>query len=71
MTIFTKMFIASNFLPSRDTKKLKMPLYFSHHVTLKYVSGDLKNFILKFDPRSELLLMTYYVQILQPYRIEI
>ena len=68
MALFQKMFIGYNFLSIKDTKKLQMPLYFSCQDMSKYVSGDLKNSILKFDPRSWLLSLPHYVQILQPYQ---
>ena len=62
------MLIAFNFLSSRDNEKLKTPLYFSHQDASKYVSGDLEKSILMFDPRSGLLTLAQYVQILRPYR---
>ena len=42
MTVFKEMFIAYNFLSSRDTEKLKTPLHFSRQDASKYVSGDLE-----------------------------
>ena len=68
MTVFEEMFIAYNFSSSRYTVKLETSLYFSRQHASKYVSGDLEKSILKFDPRSGLLTLTHYVQIMQPYQ---
>ena len=63
------MFIAYSFLSRRDIeKKLKTPSCFSHQDASKYVPGDLEKSIWKFDPRSWLLTLTHFVQILRPYR---
>ena len=61
------MFITNSFLSSRDTEKLKTPLYLSPRDAPKHASGELEKSIIKFDPMSELLILTHYVQILQNY----
>ena len=68
MTVFKKMFIAAKLLSSRDTEKLKTTLYFSRQDASKYASGDTAKLILKFGPRSGLLIPTHNVQILRHYR---
>ena len=45
------MFMAYNFLSSRNTEKLKASLYFSRQDASKHVSGNLKKSILMFDPQ--------------------
>ena len=63
-----KIFFGSDFLSNRDAPWLKPSLYLSRQDASEYVSGDSEKSILKFDPRSGLLPLTRYVQILRPYR---